>query len=540
MPALVGILGGLRARGPRWVREGISPGVFARPYRSLLRLMLDHPVVAMIFAAFLPALGFALWPRLPEQFFPPAERDQMRVVIELPASAGMHQTMALTKEVDAVLRADENTLHTTWMVGRNAPKFYYNMMSGREGSANFAECLVQLAASTRSFDRVHALQAHFDRAYPEALILVKPLEQGPPFDAPIELRVVGPDLDVLQRVGEDARRVLATVPDVIHTRMSIGGSRPKVEVVLDEAALGRTGLANRDVAAQLYASLEGVEGGSVLEASEELPVKVRLKGGARENLDDVASVDLFPASVGQGPARPVSLAAVGTPTLVPEEGAITRLDGRRYNSVQGVITSGVLPAVVLARSEAALAAAGFQLPSGYELRIAGEAEERDDAVEKLMASVSVLVLMMIGVLVLSFSSFRLAGVILTIGGLSIGLGLLALWVFEQNFGFMAISGVMGLVGLAINDSIAVLAGLRQDPDIARGDVAAAERVVFRSTRHVISTTVTTIAGFLPLILAGGQLWPPLAIAIAGGVAGATLLALFFLPAAFRRLMMPRA
>ena len=479
VPALVGLLGGVGAEGPRWAREGVSPGPLARPYRFALRLMLDHPVVAMLFAAFLPTLGFLVSSRLPEQFFPPAERDQMRVVIELPPAAGFDQTAALTGRVDAVLRADEAITHTTWLIGRNAPKFYYNMMTGREGSSNFAECLVQLGATQKSFDHVHELQASLDERFPEALILVKPLEQGPPFDAPIELRILGPDLDVLQRVGEEARRVVAAVPDVIHTKMSVGGSRPKLEVVLDEAALGRTGLGNRQVAAQLYASLEGAEGGSLLEATEELPVRVRLAGAAREDLDDVASVDLFPAPGGEGPRRPVPLSAVGTPVLVPEEGAITRLDGRRYNAVQGVIEAGMLPAVVLARVQDALAAASFDLPPGYEMRIAGEAEERDDAVEKLLASVSVLVLMMIGVLVLSFSSFRLAGVILLIGGMSIGLGLLALWVFDQNFGFMAISGVMGLVGLAINDSIAVLAGLQKDPAVVGGDVAAAEQVVFR-------------------------------------------------------------
>jgi len=536
VPALVALLGS-GSRGPQWLRAGLAPGVLAGPYRKVLGAMLRHPVLAMLLAAFLPLVGFLMASRLNEQFFPPAERDQMRVVVELPPQASIGQTSALVHEVGAALREDPGVLHVHWFVGRNAPKFYYNMMTGREGSANFAEALVQLRSKTKALANIRALQERLDALHPEALILVKPLEQGPPFDAPIEMRIFGPDLEVLRRLGDEARATLAGVDEVIHTTTSIGGSRPQVRVELREASLRRAGLANTDVAAQLAASFDGVEGGSLLESTEELPVRVRLASADRSEVDDVASLGLFASALGEGPRRPVPLSAVGEPTLEPEEGGITRLDGRRYNSVQGVLTAGALPAVVLRDFQRALSASGFTVPPGYRVTYGGEQEERDDAVQKLLASVALLLVVMVTVLVLSFSSFRLAALILLIGGLSVGVGLLALWVFDQNFGFMAIVGVMGLVGLALNDSIAVLAGLRGDEGVRAGDVDAAERVVFRSTRHVLSTTITTIVGFLPLILAGGQLWPPLALSIAGGVAGATALALFFLPAAYRWLSM---
>ena len=96
---------------------------------------------------------------------------------------------------------------------------------------------------------------------------------------------------------------------------------------------------------------------------------------------------------------------------------------------------------------------------------------------------------------------------------------------------MAIVGTMGLIGVAINDSIVVLAALRKDERARAGDVDATLHVVSGATRHVLSTSLTTMAGFTPLLLAGGGFWPPLAVAIGGGVAGATLLALTFVPAA---------
>ena len=153
-------------------------------------------------------------------------------------------------------------------------------------------------------------------------------------------------------------------------------------------------------------------------------------------------------------------------------------------------------------------------------------------VSNLMADVSLLVAMMLATLVIAFRSFRIPMIVASVGGLSIGLGFASLWAFSFPFGFMAILGSMGLVGVAINDAIVVMAGIRENPAARTGDVDAMAVVVAQRSRHVIATTMTTIAGFTPLVLAGGGFWPPLAIAIAGGVGGATLLALYFVPAVY--------
>jgi multidrug efflux pump subunit AcrB len=268
-------------------------------------------------------------------------------------------------------------------------------------------------------------------------------------------------------------------------------------------------------------------------------VRVRLGRAHRSGAGQVDSIDLLPAPGAPGARRPIPLSAVAHTDVRSQEGAITRRDGRRVNTVQGYVSAGVLPSTVLTAYRDALEKAGFAVPAGYRIEFGGEEAERNRAVSYLMGSVAVLMLLMVAVLVLSFRSFRLTALILVIGGLSVGLALMALFVFGQHFGFMAIVGTMGLVGVAINDSIAVLAGLQADKRVAAGDVEATVEVVYRSTRHVLATTVTTIAGFLPLLIAGGGFWPPLAISIAGGVAGASVLALFFLPAAYRVLVVRR-
>jgi multidrug efflux pump subunit AcrB len=129
-------------------------------------------------------------------------------------------------------------------------------------------------------------------------------------------------------------------------------------------------------------------------------------------------------------------------------------------------------------------------------------------------------------------AFLAAVVIFTVGFLSVGLAMFGVWLFGNPLGFNAIVGTMGLVGLSINGSIVVLSALRASPQAVAGDLIAARETVVDATRHILSTTLTTIGGFTPLLISGDSFWLPFASAVAGGVAGSAILALVFAPAAF--------
>ena len=133
---------------------------------------------------------------------------------------------------------------------------------------------------------------------------------------------------------------------------------------------------------------------------------------------------------------------------------------------------------------------------------------------------------------MSLNSFRYAGIIGAVGFLSIGLALLGVWASGYPLGFTSLIGTLGLIGLAINGAIIVLSALKANPKALAGDEETVVDIVVESTRHIVSTTITTIGGFLPLILFGGHFWPPLAMAIAGGVAGSAILALYMVPSMF--------
>jgi multidrug efflux pump subunit AcrB len=242
----------------------------------------------------------------------------------------------------------------------------------------------------------------------------------------------------------------------------------------------------------------------------------------------------------QGTFPGVPLSALGRFRLEPAESVITRRDGERANTVQAFLTPGVLPQEALDGALAAMEAAGFALPPGYRLETGGDADAREATVRALFAPLGLIVTLSLAVVVMTFWSFRLTAVAFLVAGLSAGMSLLSLALFHYPFGINAIIGVIGSIGVSINAALIVLSGMQEDPRAAAGDRGAMADVVMGSSRHIISTTVTTVGGFVPLILAGGGFWPPFAMAIAGGVGLSALLAFYLTPPLFALVWRPRA
>lgn len=527
IPALTGFFAAERSPADRrslW-KDGFFDDYLAQRYRKALQWAFQRPGLAILLAIAAPIGGFLLQPALQEQFFPPADRDQFQIQLRLPQQASLNETLSYAVRARELLIEHEQIDEVHWVVGGNAPKFYYNMLSGDEGSPFYAQALVSLRDNSRYFSLIREIQSEVDAAFPGAQILVLQLEQGPPFLAPIELHLTGPDLEVLRTLGDQIRSELARTNGVTHVITSLQDGLPKLHLNVNDEELRLAGLDNLTAAQQLQGALEGRVGGSLLESTEELPVRVRLDDDGRTSLAETISFDLMAGG------QRVPISTLGSMELEPELASITHKNGQRVNSIRGYIQSGLLPSVALADFEERLAEADIYFPPGYGYTFGGEAEQRNDAVGDLLANVSLLVILMAATLVLSFNSFRMAGVIGCVAILSMGFAFIMLWVFQYPFGFVAIVGSMGLIGVAVNDSIVVLAALREDDAVMRGDGEAAVNVVSRATRHVVTTTATTMIGFSPLLFNGGEFWPPLAISLGAGVVGATILALLFVPSA---------
>ncbi len=513
---------------PLW-RDGLRSKPLAWAYRKLLDATISQPVIGIILSVLLPFAGFFAASTLPSQFFPPTERDMFQVRLILPPATSIQATTRRVEDATALLEGYDGVEDVSWVIGESSPRVYYNMLAGTQGRPNFAQGFVRTESEAATRRIVTDVQRRARAEFPESQFLAIPFEQGPPRAAPIELQVIGPDLAVLDQIGDDIRRVLAQVPGVTYTEAQLRLGEPVAQLQADEAAAARAGLRLTDLAGRVRADIDGVIGGSVLEGVEELPVRVMAPTSRREA---VSLIGATPLPAGSDSAVPGLVGAFGPVTLQPETALITRIDGQRANPIYAFLDPFVLPAPALARFQELYEEQGQPLPPGYRIAVGGDAENQGDAMGDLMSTALPLLTLMVAAVVLAFNSFRYAGVVFVVGFLSAGLAMFGVWMFGTPLGFNAIIGSLGLVGLSINGSIVVLSALRANEKAVAGHHEATRETVVDATRHILATTLTTIGGFAPLLIEGDSFWLPFAAAVAGGVGGSAILALVFAPSAF--------
>lgn len=540
VPAIAGFLErrfppGAEADSANWWHNGYSNAALTARYRATVDLALRKPWLGIAVGCALPFIGFALAPTLTQQFFPPVDRDQFQVQLSLPIHASIEETRQLVGQADDLLRSTDGITDVYWSIGEAPPRTYYNVVLNNDGVASFAAAWVNTTGATTTLDILPDVQRRLSIALPTAEVLALPYEQGPPVNAPIELRVTGPEFSTLRRLGEELRLLLSDIPTVTATRASLSVTEPKLVFEPNESAAAIAGLQTGDLPNLLASALIGLPSGTVQEGNTRLDVRVRLPNSRR---DDVADLAALPVPTAGGGFVPLN--QLGRWQLRPTPTAIDRYQGERVSNVRAFLTPFTLPAGVMAKLQARLDETGFALPPGYRLSIGGEAEARSESVGNILSIFVFCAVGMITVVVLSLNSFRQAAMIGLVGFLSVGLALFGVRLFSWPMGYTAFIGTLGMVGLAINGAIIVLSALKASDGAAAGDREKSVDVVVDASRHIVSTTATTIGGFIPLILFGGTFWPPLATAIAGGVGGSALLALYTVPAIFHRSAQRRA
>ena len=510
---------------PSWWHTGAEWPALSSLFQRSLDWSVANPVGAIALAFALPLTGFLASPTLTNQFFPGTDRDQMYLQITLPDSAAIEDSLALASTIDQRLRQEPLIRRVDWAVGESAPAFYYNLRSNKQGIPSWMEALILTTDENQTDDLIRRLQREFDRSYPQAQIIVRGIDQGPPVEAPLEVSVIGPNVEQLKRLGELFRQRLEQLPDVTHTQMSMRAGPPKLVFDLDEEKLRRAGLSRIAVADTIDAALRGRPGGEVLEDTERLPVRARLDLADWSSSDDLLNLRIpLPGAMSSIP-----LSALGDSSLLPDDSPITREDGERVNRIQGYLNRGVLPEEALKLLQKDLRDNPIDLPNGYRYSFGGDSDERAQVVNDLMAPMGMIVSALIATILLTFNSWRLTVVALLVCVCSFGLSFLALAVFKYPLGVQALIGVIGSIGVSINAAIIILTALQQDIGAARGELIAIRNVVLDSSRHIVSTTITTFGGFLPLILEGSQFWPPFAMAIAGGVLLSTVISFYLVP-----------
>ena len=513
-----------------WWERGVVWPSAQKKFTSSILWCLRHPVTTLLIVMLLSASGLLGATRMSVSFFPPADRDMFQVALFMPPGTGIHTTLSVTEELSADIKAMPGIESVDWVVGNSAPKFYYNLLAGNDGMGYYAQAMIKAIDYRAADAAIKRLQRDTPRDYTEALVLTAKLEQGPPYNAPIELRLVGENLDTLRSLGRDIWRIVSQQPHVLGIRSSLENAQPKLWVNLDEDRMAQSGATLTEASAQLQAALTGRLSGSIIEGTEELPVRIRVNDRERADISRVESGYLVLHDEATFNAIPFS--ALGDSAFVPEPSNVARYNGRRVNTIQVYPEVGVLSETVLQAILSGLDAADFSLPDGYRLELGGEADASGDATGDLMAYINVIVILLVLVIALTFNSFRMTAMVFSVAIAASGFGLLSVYLSGYSLGFIIIVACLGLMGLAINAAIVIMAELRISQPACEGDEQSILNSVMVCSRHIVSTTLTTAGGFLPLLFDSGTFWPPFAITIIGGTLLTTMVSFYFVPALF--------
>ena len=512
-----------------WLRVGLHKPKVLEDYKQFTLKAIEKPKRYLLLTMVPCVIGFLLMGTMKVEFFPAADRDMFEVQIFLPSASSVEYTKTQVEIADRVIQAQDGVTEIHWLIGASTPPVYYNQIPRQDNNSAFAQAVVTATDNQTADQLVTIIQDTLNSAVPNAKPIVKKFSQGPPAEAPVGFRVLGPNMDTLRDLGEQVRAIMHENPDIVHSRASIEGGEAKLWFQADEAEADIAGLDLVEMARQFQGQLEGFTGGSVLEDIEELPVRVRLNNAERADIASVGNIQLVTA---QGD-RWVPAEAIGKLELRPEVSEISRYNGQRVNNILAYITQSAKPVSVSADILKNIRER-INVPAGYSIDVAGESEQQADAVAGLATFAPVLFTLMAATIILTFRSLALASIVFTVAILSVGLGMLSLKIAGYPLGFNPLIGSIGLAGVIINDTIVIIAAILGNEKARRGDNQAIVEETYGCGRHVLSTTFTTIGGFVPLLLfSGGTFWPPLTVVIAGGIGFGLVLAMFFTPLAYK-------
>lgn len=490
-------------------------------YRALLQAALAHPLLAVTAGYGLLALSLGFLPHLGQQFFPPAERSQLLIDVALPETASITQTRQVCAGIVSALKQQDAVENAAVFIGGSAPRFYYNVTPKVSGDY-LAQVLVNTSKTEDTPALLVALRAALDQRIAGARVTVKELEQGPPLEVPIQVRLAGENLDVLRGLADQAGQVLRTAGGYqVHD--NLGRRSPTLQVDIDQDRANTIGVDNAAVGRIVQAAFTGLKVTQLREGDRLIPVVVRLRDEERNQAEKIRG--LYAESALQSDSVPLeSFAAL---RLKPEFATIEHFGQQRAVTVKAFAPYGELPSAVLARARAGLDR--IPLPAGYALEYAGE-QEKLGKDQKSMTGVMALSLALIALaMVLQFHSVMKSVVVMLTVPLGLVGALSGLFAAQTNLGFMAMLGIVSLAGVIVSHII-VLSDFIEE---ARAEGMELKEALVQAglvrLRAVLVTVFATVGGLVPLFLTGGELWHPLTAVHIFGLMFATLLTLVLLP-----------
>ena len=501
-----------------------EPGVVVRIFRSLLvgAMRMRWLTIAATVACFVIAL-LAL-PYVPRQFFPASDRPELVVDLALPQNASIYATDQAASRLDALLKGDPDVARWSTYVGRGAIRFYLplDVQLPRDSFAQAVVVAKDVAARKRLQSK---LEQSLAEQMPGVVARISPLELGPPVGWPVQYRVQGPDIAQVRSIALRVAQVLGGNGQVKDVNFDWIEPSRKVRISIDQDQARLLGLSSRALAEVLNAVMTGTPITQVRDNIYLVDVIARAQDEQRISLSTLQGLQL-PLPNG----RTVPLSQVASFDFVQEYPLVWRRQRVPTLTVQADVASGTTPEAAVQALAPEIATLSKDLPKGYRIDVGGTVEESAQSQASVFDKVPLMLLLMVAFLMAQLHSFSRLALDLSVVPMGLIGIVIALLVFGQPLGFVAILGILALFGMIARNAVILIEQIEteraQRPQIWDAVVEA----TLSRFRPIMLTAISTVLGFIPI--APTVFWGPMAFAIMGGLFVATILTLIVLPALY--------
>ncbi len=493
-------------------------------YRRLLIgcLKLRWATIAVTLGLFV--LSVLALPLIPRQFFPSSDRPELLVDLASPQNASIYASEKVAEAFDTVLQGDADVDRWSTYVGRGAIRFYLPL-DVQLPNDFFAQTVI-VAKDVAGRDRLRTkLEKVLAEDFPQLVSRISPLELGPPVGWPVQYRVSGPNIETVRAIAFDLAAVVASNPKAEQINYNWIEPARQVRIVVNQDEARLLGLSTAQLAGVLNTVLSGAPVTQVRDDIYLVNVVARANDEERVSLDSLATLQV-PLPGG----RTVPLSQIATFEYGQDYPAIWRRNRVPTLTVQADVARGVLPESVVEALQPKIDALRKTLPAGYEIAVGGTVEESAASLASVVAVVPVMLLLMFTVLMFELKSFQRLIIVLSVAPLGLIGVVAALLASGRPLGFVAILGVLALIGMITKNAVILIGQIEADRAAGKKVWDAVVHASSTRFRPIMLTAVSTVLGMIPI--APTVFWGPMAFAIMGGLLVGTLLTLIFLPALY--------
>ncbi|MDP2016062.1 efflux RND transporter permease subunit [Hydrogenophaga sp.] len=506
----------------------VFDGPFYVRFRALVDWCVQHRWITIGATVLTFVLGIVGMGQVQQQFFPDSSRPEILVDVWLPEGSSIKAMDEVTKRLEARMTAEEGVKSVSTWIGSGVPRFYLPL-DQIFPQTNVSQMIV-LPQDLKTRERLRkALPALLATEFPELRGRVKLLPNGPPVPYPVQFRVVGTDPTQLRTLADEVKLAMRANSNMRGVNDNWNESVKRLRLEVDQAKARALGVSSQSIAQAARTLLTGSTVGQYRDGDKLIDIVLRQPLDERDAITDLANAYL-PTSSGQN----IPLLQIARPVFDWEAGVLWRENRDYAITVQGDVVEGLQGATVTAELQPVLkkisdgwAARGL---SGYRIEVAGAVAESSKGSSSIAVGIPLMLFITFTLLMLQLQSFSRSVLVFLTGPLGLAGVAGALLLLNRPFGFVALLGVIALMGMIQRNSVILIDQIEQDR--ARG-VPAWDAVVESAVRRMRPIVLTAAAAVLAMIpLSRSVFWGPMAVAIMGGLVVATVLTLLALPAMY--------